>query len=285
MVFELFMTRLEIGTTLGGRYRIERLLGEGGTGIVALAHDTETNRDVAMKAIRDELASTPSIAARFTREAKTAMSLPSEHVVRVNAVEHIEGVGPCVVMEYLRGSVLSQVIAAKGPLAISEAVRSMLEALEALETAHGLNLLHLDLRPANLFRVNEPDGSSSIKLLGGWTAAVPTQPTRPGMWGAPLYMAPERLKPPHSVDAHTDIWGVGIVLYELLTGAIPFNGETMGELFVQIMTKDPASLRALRDDIPEKLDAIVMRCLQRDPRLRYGDAHELATALAGLPEA
>jgi serine/threonine protein kinase len=282
------MTTLEMGTTVGGRYRIERLLGAGGTGTVALAHDAETNRQVALKVIHRDLSTNPTAVAWFTRRAETAGKLRGEHVVRVNAVGLMEGVGPYAVMEHLQGAVLPQVVEERGRLPVSEAVSCVLDAIDALEEAHALDILHLDLKPKNLFRVERPDGLTCIKLLGGWTlkaefvAEAAAAPQR--LMGSPLYMSPEHLKSAiggaGSVDARADIWGIGVALYELLAGVPPFHGEVLKQLLVSILSKNAEPLRGRRSEIPEGLEEIVMRCLQRDAKLRYESAGELARALA-----
>src|SRR5258708_5820034 len=144
-------TRLVVGTVLGGKYRIERLLGQGGMGIVVLAHHEELDHRVAIKVLIGELTDNPELVARFTREARSAAKLQSDHVVRVTDVGRFEGIGPYIVMEYLNGVDLGHLLEKRGPMPTAEAVDFVLEALDALAEAHAVGIIHRDLKPSNLF--------------------------------------------------------------------------------------------------------------------------------------
>jgi serine/threonine-protein kinase len=278
------------GAILAGKYRVERLLGQGGMGMVVLAHHEELDHRVAIKVLIGEMAENPEIVARFMREARAAAKLQSDHVVRVTDVGRLDGVGPYMVMEYLKGLDLGQLLEKRGPLPTSEAVDFILEAIDALAEAHAIGIIHRDLKPSNLFLAERTDGTQIIKVLDfGISKVDPTHEpatskqkltsTR-AVIGSPAYMSPEQLKSARDVDARADVWSIGVVLYELLAGALPFDGATVGALFANIVSEDPKPLRPLRADIPELLEGTILRCLQRDAKTRYGSVADLAQALA-----
>jgi serine/threonine-protein kinase len=272
---------------IGGRYRVKRELGRGGMGTVVLAHHEGLDRDVAIKLLSSDVATNHEFIVRLQREAKAVAMLKSKHAVRVTDVDTLEDAGPYMVMEYLEGRSLRQEADERGPLPVGEVVGYALEALDALVEAHALGIVHRDLKPSNLFLAARADGTRCLKVLDfGISKFEPlSEPTDDltssrALLGTPLYMSPEQLKSPKTVDARADIWSLGVVMYELLAGKAPFTGNTVGELCFSIVETRPKSLSSMRDDVPAALDRVVQRCLRRDPSDRYASAEELARALA-----
>jgi serine/threonine-protein kinase len=276
------------GDVLAGKYRVERLLGVGGMGVVVCAHHMQLDERVALKFLRPEALENAEAVARFDREARAAVKIKSEHVARVSDVGRLENGAPYMVMEYLDGHDLAARLAERGPLPVEEAVEFVLQASEAIADAHALGIIHRDLKPANLFCTVRSDGMMSIKVLdfgiSKLTAmgASQQQMTRTqGLMGSPFYMSPEQLQA-IKVDARSDIWALGIILYELVTGRVPFTAEGLPQLVLRIVATPAPSLRALRPDVPVVLESIVQRCLEKDRENRFGNVAELAEALAPL---
>jgi serine/threonine protein kinase len=275
------------GDVLAGKYRIERLVGRGGMGAVFAAQHILLNQRVAVKLLLGELANSTEATGRFMNEARAAAQIQGEHVARVLDIGQLPDGMPYMVLEYLEGSDFSVLLKQRGFLTVPEVADCALQVLDALGQAHAAGIVHRDLKPANLFLARRHDGTSVVKVLdfgisknlsplGGAPQGM-TQ-TR-SLLGSPQYMSPEQLRTPRGVDARTDIWSMGVILYELLTGAAPFTGEAIGELFMQIMEQTPLPLRSHRAEIPVDLEAIVMRCLSRDPNGRFANVNELAAVL------
>ncbi|HEY1958843.1 MAG TPA: serine/threonine-protein kinase [Polyangiaceae bacterium] len=276
------------GEVLAGKYRIERIIGKGGMGAVLAAHHQMLGETVAIKFLLGEIAQNPEAVKRFHNEAKNAFKIKSEHVCHVMDVGEERGM-PFMVMEFLNGEDLSQMVERRGALPVEEAVDYVLQALEAIAQAHAFGMVHRDLKPANLFLHRSGDGSSLIKVLDfgiaksnalGDSSAQHNLTSTKSMLGSPLYMSPEQLRSAKNVDARADIWALGVILYELLTGKVPFNGETLGELFIAILEQPPPPVMAIRPDVPQILSDAVMRCLQRQIEYRFSNVAELAQTLA-----
>jgi serine/threonine-protein kinase len=275
------------GALLAGKYRIESEIGSGGSGVVLRATHVGLGQTVAVKMLNESWRGRPEVVARFVREARAAARLRSPHVVRVQDVGFAEDGAPFLVMEYLSGADLAATLSERGPLPIDEVVDCVLQACEALAEAHAAGIVHRDLKPANLFVEKHPDGSRSVKLLdfgiskfAEATTAVDAAVTREGEhMGSPQYMSPEQIVSASRVDARTDVWSMGVVLYELLSGKPPFMGRTVMQLAVAIREDAPVALRELRPEAPAALEAVVARCLSKDPAGRPADAAELAEAL------
>jgi len=283
------------GEVLLGKYRVDRVLGAGGIGIIVAAHHLQLDERVAIKFLLPEALQSPDVVARFAQEARAAVKIKSEHVVRVIDVGTLPNGSPYMVMEYLEGADLSNILSRRGPLPAEEVVSLVLQACEALAEAHALGIVHRDLKPANLFSIARADGSASVKVLDFGISKVTTPGADMGMTktsaivGSPLYMSPEQMRSAKSVDARTDIWSLGAILYELLTGRPPFMGESLPELCVNIMNTAPAPMAATRADdagksltrdLPPRLETVVLRCLEKDRQNRYANVAELAFALA-----
>jgi len=273
------------GEILAGKYRIERVLGVGGMGAVVAARHQQLDTKVAIKFLLPAMLANREAVSRFAREAQAAAKITSEHVARVFDVGTLENGAPYMVMEYLEGGDLAAWILNRGPLPIEQAVEFVLQACVAVAEAHGLGIVHRDLKPANLFCLLRSDGQFLIKVLdfgiskateaSGLSSVTITSATM----GSPLYMSPEQMQSPKGVDAGTDIWALGIVLFELLTARVPFNGETFGELAVKVATRPPPPMRDYRPDVPPGLEAAIRKCLQPDRHRRHRNVGELAVAL------
>jgi eukaryotic-like serine/threonine-protein kinase len=283
------------GEVLLGRYRIERAIGVGGMAVVVAATHLQLDQLVAIKFLLPHVLISADIVARFTREARAAVRIRNEHVARVIDVGNLESGAPFMVMEYLEGQDLASLLRSRRRLSVSDAVDYMLQACEALAVAHGLGIVHRDLKPANLFLV-ESHGAQSIKVLdfgisktsglGASQAGSGAGMTQSAsLLGSPSYMSPEQMDSARDVDGLTDIWALGIVLYELLTGRQPFVGSSLPNLCMAIMQKTPEPLRALVPDMPAGLEAVVLRCLEKDKTRRYQSIAELAVALESFAPA
>ncbi|MGC4086331.1 MAG: serine/threonine-protein kinase [Polyangiaceae bacterium] len=276
------------GEVLADKYRIEQVLGQGGMGVVVQATHVQLDERVAIKFLLPAALENEEAVMRFSREARAAVKIKSEHVARVTDVGTLTSGCPYMVMEYLQGSDLSQLIQQRGPLPIEEAVDFVLQASEALAEAHALGIIHRDLKPANLFHTRRADGSSCIKVLDFGISKVTglsgsgadlgmTRTTT--VMGSPLYMSPEQMASSRNVDARTDIWSLGIILYELLAGQVPFVADTMPQLCAMILQQNAPPLRNVRPDAPEALQAVLARCLEKDPTRRFANIAELAAWL------
>jgi serine/threonine protein kinase len=284
-----------IDEVLAEKYRIERVLGQGGMGVVMAAMHLNLDERVAIKFLLPEFVSDPVLVARFLREGRAAIKIRSEHVVKVLDVATLPGGTPYMVMEYLHGRNLEEVLEDQGRLSPELAVNHLLQATEAIAEAHALGMVHRDLKPANLFLAHRADGSPCVKVLDfGITkvvdpkSLVPFDVTKTSIvMGSPRYMSPEQMRSTRVIDARADIWALGIILQELITGVAPFDGTTMPDLVAAILQDAPAPLRQLRADAPEGLEVVIRKCLEKEPSARYSDVAELTEALApfGSPSA
>jgi serine/threonine-protein kinase len=275
------------GDLLAGKYRIDKVLGAGGMGVVVAAHHIHLDDKVAIKFLHPQTLANREAVARFAREARAAVKIKSEHVARVSDVGTLENGAPYMVMEYLEGRDLSAWLE-KGPLPVDQAVEFVLQAAEAIAEAHALGIVHRDLKPANLFVIRRADGVLSVKVLDfGISKATSLAGSGAGfdmtkttaVMGSPLYMSPEQMQSSKDVDARSDIWALGVILYELLTGASPFIAVTLPEVVARIMATAPGPLRDKRQDAPPGLEQVILRCLEKDRGKRYASIGELAVAL------
>ena len=277
------------GDVLAGKYRIERVLGEGGMGVVVSAMHLQLDERVAIKFLLPGALHNAEAVARFAREARAAVKIKSEHVARVSDVGTLETGAPYMVMEFLQGRDLSNVLAHVGPLSAGDAAEHVLQACEALAEAHALGIVHRDLKPANLFLAARADGSPCVKVLDFGISKL-TSASSSGadfgmtkthaIMGSPLYMSPEQMSSTRDVDARADIWAVGAILYELVTGSVPFLADSMPQLCGMILQEAPVPPRARRADLPEAFERVVLRCLEKDRTKRFQNVAELAVALA-----
>jgi eukaryotic-like serine/threonine-protein kinase len=277
------------GHLLAGKYRIERVIGAGGMGVVVAATHIHIGQRVAIKFLLPHAQADAHAMARFAREARALAQIESEHVGRVIDVGVLDEGQPYMVLECLTGRNLAEVMATRGALDIDEATAYVLEACQAMAEAHALGIIHRDLKPENLFLAERADGSRIIKVIDfgvskiradmAFLRSVELVTVTSAVVGSPLYMSPEQLRAARDVDARTDIWSLGVTLYELLTGQGPFRWSTLPELCAAILKDPPRPLRELRADVPEALEAVVMRCLAKEPALRPASAGVLAQEL------
>jgi serine/threonine-protein kinase len=257
-------------------------------GVVVAAHHLQLDDHVAIKFLLPDTLGNKDAVARFAREARAAVKIKSEHVARVTDVGTMENGAPYMVMEYLEGGDLAGWIEQRGALGAELAVDFVLQACEAIAEAHALGIVHRDLKPANLFVARLPGGVQSVKVLdfgiskltglsgsGNQSSATKTS----ALMGSPLYMSPEQMQSSKDVDARGDIWALGVILYELVTGVSPFIAETMPELILKIMQSPPPPMQSHRSDVPDGLEAVILRCLEKDRGRRYQSVGELGAAL------
>jgi eukaryotic-like serine/threonine-protein kinase len=273
------------GEVLAGRYRVKRLIGRGGMGVVVAATDTQLHRSVAVKLLLASLSSDKEALARFRREGRAAVLLTSEHAVRVHDVGELPTGVPFMVMELLAGNDLDEVIRERHRIPAAEAVDYLLQATEAIAEAHSHGIVHRDVKPRNIFLTRRADGTPLIKVLDFGLAKAPLRQGERGItdtlavMGSPEYMSPEQMRGTRDVDPRSDIWGLGVTLYELLTGECPFSAPSTPELFIKVFQDVPRPPHELFADIPFGLSRVVLRCLQKEPAARYQDVAEFSTAL------
>ena len=273
------------GDVIAGKYEIVKLIGSGGMGYVVSAMHVELGEVVALKFLRPEALQIDELVERFAREARAAAKIRSEHVARVFDVGVLPDGVPFIVMEHLAGQDLADVLQARGPLPIKVAVEYVMQACEALAAAHASGVVHRDIKPENLFLTKHAQGLDFIKILDFGISKVALAPGKRGFvrtmmpLGSPVYMSPEQIRSSDQVDARTDIWSLGCVLFELLTGTVAFNEPSLMQLSAAILEHDPVPLRELLPDAPVELEEVVLRCLEKDVANRYGNIAELAIAL------
>ncbi len=269
---------------IDGKYRVEGVLGRGGMGIVLKARHLRLDEPVAIKVLHASLANDPDMAARMLREARSTLRLSSEHIVRVMDVDTLEDGVPYMVLEYLEGTDVATLLRQRGArLGPEETVAIALQACRALVEASSIGIVHRDLKPANLFIVTRPDGRRVVKLLDFGVAKSSTGNdapiTRKGdIIGSPRYMAPEQIRG-EALDGRADIWSMGVVLYEMLSGASPFETNNFARTCNRVLREKHEPLAALCPDLPPGLAAVVERCLEKDRERRYPDAGALREAL------
>lgn len=280
---------LKVGTVLAGKLRVEQMIGRGAMGVVLKCTDTKLDKRVAVKIMTPGEASDEEARARFLREAHAASILASEHMTRVLEVGELDDGTPYFVMELLEGTLLETVIEKDGPPPVDVAIDWMLQALDVIAEAHLRGLVHRDLKPANLFLAQRPQGPPIIKVMdfGVVKNLLGTKGSREltatgAAIGTPAYMAPEQIRAGGEINPRTDVWACGITLFELLTGTVPFESASIPAMMSKVLKEPAPSLKSVRPDVPDKLDAIVARCLAKDPAERFADAGELGHALAAL---
>ncbi len=279
------------GDVIEGKYRAERVLGSGGMGVVVEARHLGLDERVAIKFLKEEASHIPSVVERFAREARAMIRIESEHVARVLDVGQTAHGAPFMVMEYLEGRDLATLLAELGPLPAPDAVDVVLQAGEAIAEAHALGIVHRDLKPANLFLTTRADGSPAVKVLdfgisklgatGRGNASLSLTTTAMPL-GSPLYMAPEQIASARDVDERADIWAMGAVLYELISGHVPFDADNINRLQYKIFQEEPPALSDFAPSVPPGLELIVLRCLRKNPDERYPSVAALAESLVPL---
>jgi eukaryotic-like serine/threonine-protein kinase len=278
---------IALGQVIAQKYRVDRVIGQGGMGVVVAGFYLELEQPVAIKFLLSELGLQSEGAERFRREARAAAKIHSEHVARVFDIGLLDERVPYMVMELLTGHDLEQEIERRGPLPIAEAVGNLLQAIDAIAEAHSVGIVHRDLKPTNLFLAQRADGSRIIKVLdfgiskslGGSRLREVALTRTAAFVGSPLYMSPEQMRSARDVDARTDVWALGAILYVMLTGQLPHPGQSLPEVCLAVMNSAPRPLKDFLQNAPGELDGILMKCLAKDPAQRYSSVAELAERL------
>lgn len=279
---------VKIGEIVAKKYRIDRVIGAGGMGVVVAAFHLELEQPVAIKFLNGEAAARADASERFRREARAAARIRSEHVARVLDIELLDERIPYMVMELLEGHDLERELEHTGALPTPVAVDYVLQAIDAIAEAHVNGIVHRDLKPTNLFLARRPDGTRVVKVLDFGISKLIGAGYGPGaaltrsasIFGSPLYMSPEQMRSSKDVDARSDIWSLGAILYELVAGKPPFIGDSMPALCVAILNDTPQPLHQLVPSAPPAIDEILSRCLARDANARFASVADLAEALA-----
>jgi len=276
------------GDVIADKYEVVGILGAGGVAYVIAAIHRELGEMVALKFLRPESLAYEDVVARFASEARAVARIKSEHVAHVLDVGSMPDGTPFIVMEYLEGQDLADVLGERRRLPVKVAVDYVLQACEALACAHAAGIVHRDIKPENLFLMQQAGSVEIVKVLDfgiskSVMAAVETHGRKAAKttlpMGTPGYMSPEQIRACGNVDARTDIWALGCVLSELLTGKSTFEAPTQVQLGAVILERDPIALRKMLPEAPAELEAVILRCLAKDPDQRYQDVAELAVAL------
>ena len=272
---------IAIGGLIAGKYRVERLLGKGGMGLVIAARHMDLDRPVAIKVVRAELAQEERVLQRFLFEARSAAKIISEHVCQVIDVGRLDNGLPFIVMEMLEGRDLGRLLAERGRIDPVDCVDWILQVCDGLAQAHAAGIVHRDLKPENLL-LTVVDGVPCVKILDFGISkqiGIDRSFTEPnGIVGSPRYMAPEQLLG-GTVDERSDLWAIGAIAYELITGVPAFSGDTVASICAKVIGDAPRLPRHLVPNIPAGLDQVILACLRRDPAARFRDASSLARAL------
>jgi eukaryotic-like serine/threonine-protein kinase len=276
-----------LGEVVGEKYRLVRLLGEGGMGTVYEARHDVIGRRFAVKFLHAELASHPEILARFRREAQAAGSLENENIAAVTDFGTSPDGAPYIVMEFLEGQDLAKVLALTGPLSVQRAAHILIQVCRGLFAAHGRGIVHRDLKPENLLLQTRGDGGDLVKILDFGIAKLkstehrPEAATRTGITlGTPYYMPPEQARGQKELDERADIYALGVILFELLSGQKPHNGENYNAILYSILMQAAPRIETFRPDLPPELAALVHRAMAADAKERPQSVSELAEALA-----
>ena len=294
------------GEVLAAKYRVEQVIGVGGMGVVVSAMHLELDKRVALKFLLPQAQESDELIGRFMREARASVKLKGEHVAHTLDVGRMDDGRAYIVMEYLEGRDLGQEIKASAgqPFPVAEGVSWILQACEGLAEAHALGIVHRDLKPANLFlqrgdprgeargngeaRGGDPRGDPSFVKVLDFGIAKSINPSSSDylsltktemLLGSPLYMAPEQMRSSKYVDERSDIWSLGAVAYEVLTGHVPFEADTLLDLCFRVAQEECLPLTAHRPDVPAALSDAIMRCLEKEPDRRWRNVGELAAAL------
>jgi formylglycine-generating enzyme required for sulfatase activity/tRNA A-37 threonylcarbamoyl transferase component Bud32 len=276
--------RIEPGDVIDGTYRVIRAIGAGGMGAVFEVEHCLIKRRGALKVLHPELARDQELVTRFIHEAQAAAAIGSEHIVEVTDAGIADDGVPYLVMELLDGRDLRQELKARGRLAPGRATALAFQVCRGLAAAHAKGIVHRDLKPENLLLYARADGGEGVKILDfGMAKFHDLRITgSAATLGSPYFMAPEQFGGSRDVDHRCDLYALGVILYELLTGELPFKGPSLGELVYQVVMTTPRPPRQLCAEIPAPLEAVVLKAMAADPDDRYESATELGEALASF---
>ena len=274
----------ETGQVLDGKYALGRVLGEGGMGVVYEAMHLRLRQKCAIKILQPGVLKNDQVVARFEREARAAATIKNPNVVQVLDVDVTPQGLPYMVMELLQGHDLAEELDQRGQLSVAEASAYGITTCAALAQAHAKGIIHRDLKPSNLFLCEDDEGRRVLKLLDFGISKIKDEKEAAEVTssitviGTPFYMSPEQVRSLRSVDHRTDVWALGVVIYQLLTGNVPFGGSATA--VVAAIAADPVRPpREIRSDIPEKLEMVIMTALEKDPARRFQDVRAFAEAL------
>lgn len=280
------------GDMIAGKYRVDRILGQGGMGVVVAATHIELREVRALKFLLASTLADKDGVERFRREARAVLKLKSEHVARLLDVGKHDNGAPYMVMEYLRGTDLGEALKQHGAVSMEHAILYVVQAMDAVAEAHAKGIIHRDLKPANLFLTTLASGMQSVKVLDFGISKLAKESKEEldmtkthTVLGSPQYMSPEQMRASRDVDTRTDIWSLGVILYQLTTGKLPFRGRSSTEIIANMFTTRPEPPSHFVPTLPAVFDDIVMKCLRLDPSDRFGSVAELAKALAPLAPA
>jgi eukaryotic-like serine/threonine-protein kinase len=275
---------------VAGKYEVLRLIGRGGMGSVWEGRHTSLGTRVAIKFIDQEYADSKEAQSRFVTEARAAAKLESKHAIHIYDHGVIDDGRPYMVMELLVGEPLDKRLDRLGRITLQETARILAQVCRALQRAHASGIIHRDLKPENIFLVRTPDDDDEIaKVLDFGIAKIKAAPGEKGLTsstktgavlGTPYYMAPEQARGLRSIDTRADLWSLGVIAYKCVTGVLPFDGESVGDLLVKICTAPPPTPSLTMPGLPPAFDKWFARALEREPEQRYQNATELAEGLA-----
>jgi tetratricopeptide (TPR) repeat protein/TolB-like protein/predicted Ser/Thr protein kinase len=269
-----WITSLQPGSDFGLRYRIESLLGRGGMGLVFKARDRELDRIVALKLLRPELTANPQAMGRFKQELLLASRISHRHVLRIHDLGDADGV-KFISMAYVEGEDLSHLLKKQGRLALEQILNLARQLIGALDAAHSEGIVHRDLKPQNVLIDRQGHAYVSDFGLAKSLESASAMMTHTGdILGTPRYMSPEQVRG-EPADHRSDLYALGLMLYEMATGDIPFKGESASQTMIQRLTQKPQNPKLLNPELPDYLAWIILKCLEQDPALRYQSAREI----------